>query len=178
MFWLVQQQLSSYMKISLIFCRSLVAFIPRIRMNKPNVYIQLVFSNLLLLPYFFYVHKIPLWFYAHKILIAIWNYYTFSNSRKPFNINQFELTHVCFCVYICVHAHVCDGMCARMCTCVYGGQRQLFFRLCLPWFWGYSLSVACKYVSLTGNQAPTSAALPLGSPCDALHQAFPCDHVG
>lgn len=48
-----------------------------------------------------------------KILIAIWNYYTFSNSRKPFNINQFEFPHVCFCVYMCT----CS--CVWWCMCLY-----------------------------------------------------------
>lgn len=50
-----------------------------------------------------------------KILIAIWNYYTFSNSRKPFNINQFEFPHVCFCVYMCT----CSCMWWCMCPYVY-----------------------------------------------------------
>lgn len=64
------------------------------------------------------------------------------------NLNFPMCVFMCLCVYICVHAHVCDGVCACMCTCVCGGQRQLFFKLCLPWFWDNSLPVACQYVAI------------------------------
>lgn len=120
--------------------------------------IQLVFSKLLLLPYFFlkkqsnqggfmFIKFLLLFGIIILVLIA-------GNLFILINLNFPMCVFMCLCVYICVHAHVCDGVCACMYTCVCGGQRQLFFRLCLPWFWDNNLPVACQYVAIKPPPLP------------------------
>lgn len=90
------------------------------------------------------------------------------------NLNFPMCVFMCLCVYICVHAHVCDGVCACMYTCVWRPKAIVLQALSAMVLRQQS---SCS-LPICGNKTPTSAALPLESPCDALHQAFPCDHVG